>query len=399
MEYSPTVRGRRLIREIERFRHASGLSMEAAAQRLGWSTSKLYRLEAGRSRITTDDLADMLDLYGVRSPQREALIQLGRDARRRGWWTAYSDVFTGSYIAMEAEAASIRINAHLMPGIFQTPGYAHEMIRRTRPAISAEDAERRVAARTARQDALSSRPQPPQIHVILDEAVLHRQVGGTAVTGQQLTALAETATRPNVTVQVLLFTAGANAGMDGHFVILAFPDPEDPPVAYVEGLMGDVYVEAADEVDRFTLAWTHLADNAQPVQAPHRRHPALERGQDILRRGDRVLAAALLQQRVGQPRAVADPVAGTQPGRQHSPVQWFAAVRVAQVQPASGLHPGDLRLVDEPEPFGRVAIAGAAVQFAARLDDRRLERGLIAQQRGRAGMPERDQGVQRGQGM
>ena len=224
--------------------------------------SKLYRLENGRSRITTDDLADMLDLYGIRSPQREALIQLGRDARRRGWWTAYSDVFTGSYIAMEAEAASIRINAHLMPGIFQTPGYAYEMIRRTRPAILAEDAERRVTARTARQDALSSRQQPPQIHVILDEAVLHRQVGGPAVTGQQLTTLAETLTWPNVTVQVLPFTAGANAGMDGHFVVLAFPDPEDPPVAYVEGLMGDVYVEAAEEVDRFTLAWTHLVIQA-----------------------------------------------------------------------------------------------------------------------------------------
>jgi transcriptional regulator with XRE-family HTH domain len=266
VEYSPTVRGRRLIREIGRLRHGSGLSMETAAQRLGWSTSKLYRLENGRSRITTDDLADMLDLYGVRSPQREALIQLGRDARRRGWWTAYSDVFTGSYIAMEAEAASIRINAHLMPGIFQTPGYAHEMIRRTRPAISAEDAERRVAARTARQDALFSRDNPPRIHVILDEAVLRRQVSGPAVTGQQLTALAETATWPDVTIQVLPFTAGANAGMDGHFVILAFPDTEDPPVAYIEGLMGDVYVEAAEDVDRFTLAWTHLVTQPDPPQ-------------------------------------------------------------------------------------------------------------------------------------
>ena len=262
MEYSPTVRGRRLIREIERLRHGSGLSMEAAARRLGWSTSKLYRLENGRSRITTDDLADMLDLYGVRSPQREALIQLGRDARRRGWWTGYSDVFTGSYISMEAEASGIRVNAHLMPGIFQVPGYAHEMIRRTRPAISAEDAERRVAARTARQDALFSRPQPPDIHVILDEAVLHRQVGGPVMMRQQLTALAETATRPDVTIQVLTFTAGANAGMDGHFVILAFPDADDPPVAYVEGLMGDVYVESAGEVDRFTLAWTHLITQA-----------------------------------------------------------------------------------------------------------------------------------------
>ena len=262
VDYSPTVRGRRLIREIERLRRGTGLSMEAAAQQLGWSTSKLYRLENGRSRITTDDLADMLELYSVRSPEREALIQLGRDARRRGWWTAYSDVFTGNYISMEAEAASIRINGHLMPGIFQIPGYAREMIRRTRPAISAEDAERRVAARAARQDALFSRDQPPQVHVILDEAVVYRQVGGPAMTNQQLTALAEAATRPNITIQLLPFTAGANAGMDGHFVILAFPDCEDPPVAYVEGLMGDVYVEAGEEVDRFALAWTHLVTQA-----------------------------------------------------------------------------------------------------------------------------------------
>jgi transcriptional regulator with XRE-family HTH domain len=262
MDYSPTVRGRRLIREIERLRHDSGLSMEAAAQRLGWSTSKLYRLENGRSRIGTDDLEDMLDLYGVRSPRREALIQLGRDARRRGWWTAYGDIFTGSFIAMEAEASSIRINAHVVPGILQTPGYAHEVITRTRPAISAEDAHRRVAARAARQDALFSRPQPPQVHVIVDEAALRRQVGGPPVMVPQLVGLAEAADRPEVVMQVIPFGAGATAGMDGHFVILAFPDPEDPPVAYVEGLMGDVYVETAEDVDRFSLAWTALVTQA-----------------------------------------------------------------------------------------------------------------------------------------
>ena len=262
MEYSPTVRGRRLIREIERLRHGSGLSMEAGAKQLGWSTSKLYRLENGRSRISTDDLADMLDLYGVCSPQREALIQLGRDARRRGWWTAYTDIFTGSYIAMEAEAASIRVNALMIPGLFQAPGYANAVITGTRPTITAEEAGRRVAARTARQDALFSRPEPPEVHVILDEAVLHRQVGGPAVMALQLAALAEAAARPNVIVQVLPFTAGENAGMESHFVILAFEAAEDPPVAYVEGLMGDVYIEAAEEVDRFSLAWTHLVTQA-----------------------------------------------------------------------------------------------------------------------------------------
>ncbi|HUY47283.1 MAG TPA: helix-turn-helix transcriptional regulator [Streptosporangiaceae bacterium] len=262
MEYSPTVRGRRLIREIERLRHDSGLSMETAAQRLGWSTSKLYRLENGRSRITSDDLADMLDLYGVRSPRREALIQLGRDARRRGWWTAYADIFTGSYISMEAEASSIRVNADMVPGIMQVPGYAREVIARTRPAISAEDAERRAAARLARQEALFSRQEPPDIHVVLDEAALHRQVGGPGSFREQLTALAGLADRRNVVLQVLPFAAGANAGMDGRFTMLAFPDPEDPPVAYVEGLMGDVYVEAGEEVDQFSLAWTHLVTQA-----------------------------------------------------------------------------------------------------------------------------------------
>jgi len=121
--------------------------MDTAASRLDWSKSKLYRIEAGRTRISTDDLEDMLDLYGVRSPQREALIQLGRDARKRGWWTAYSDVFTGSYIGMEAAAGSIRINANVVLGIFQKPGHAREVITRTRPALTAEDAARTVAGR------------------------------------------------------------------------------------------------------------------------------------------------------------------------------------------------------------------------------------------------------------
>jgi transcriptional regulator with XRE-family HTH domain len=259
--YSPTVRGRRLIREIIQLRTSRGLSMETAAGKLGWSGSKLYRLENGKSRITTDDLADMLDLYRVGPPQRDQLITLCRDARVQGWWAAYSDVLTGSYISMEAEAATIQINACLMPGIFQVPGYAREVITRTRPAISAQEAERRIQARTARQEALFGRPQPPRVHVVLDEAVLHRQVGGPAVTHQQLTALTEIAGRPGITLQLLPFTAGAHAGMDGHFVILTFGG-QDPPVAYVEGLMGDVYVEAGQDVERFTLAWTHLTDQA-----------------------------------------------------------------------------------------------------------------------------------------
>lgn len=262
MDHSPTVRGRRLMRELTRLRTEQGLTLEAAVGRLDWSKSKLYRVENGRTRITMDDLEDMLDLYGVRSPQRDALIQLGRDARRRGWWTAYADIFTGSYISMESEAASIRINAHIVPGLFQTPGYAREVIAHTGLRLDPEETDRRVAARIARQQALFSQPAPPQVHVVLDEAALRRQVGGPDLAGHQLSALGEAAARPNVTLQVLPLTAGANAGMDGKFTILAFPDPEDPPVAYVEGLMGDVYLESGQDLDLYGLAWTHLITEA-----------------------------------------------------------------------------------------------------------------------------------------
>jgi hypothetical protein len=240
MDYSPTVRARRLIREIVRLRTDSGLSMEVAASRLDWSKSKLYRIEAGHTRISTDDLEDMLDLYGVRSPQREALIQLGRDARKRGWWTAYSDVFTGSYIGMEA------------------------VITHTRPALTAEDTTRTVAARTARQQALFGRDEPPQIHVVLDEAALRREVGGPETIREQLAVLAGVTARPYVTIQVLAFSAGAHAGMDGKFTILTFPDPEDPPIAYVEGLMGDVYLETDEDVDLCNFSWSYLVTQALP---------------------------------------------------------------------------------------------------------------------------------------
>jgi len=262
MDYSPTVRGRRLMRELTRLRQAQGLSLETAAQRLDFSKSKLYRLENGRSRITLDDLEDMLDLHGVRSPEREALVQLGRDARKRGWWTAYSDVFTGSYVGLESEAARIQVNAHIVPGFLQTEDYARAVIAATRPALAAAEVDRRVTARTARRNALFSRAEPPEIHVVLDEVALRRQVGGLDAMPAQLAALADAGARPRLTLQVLPFAVGANAGMEGEFVILTFPDPEDPPVAYAEGLMGDVYLESEEELDVYALAWSHLVERA-----------------------------------------------------------------------------------------------------------------------------------------
>ncbi len=262
VDHSPTVRGRRLMREVKRLRESSGMSPDEAARRLDFSKSKLYRIENGKSRIDADDLEDMLDLYDVRSPDRDALVALGRDSRRRGWWTTYKDVFTGSYVGLEYEAARIQVASHIVPGLFQTPEYARAVIAETRPTLDADEVERRVAARIARQQAVLRRDAAPDIHVVLDEAGLHRQVGGEHVMLQQLAGLAKVGAQPGITLQVLPFAAGASAALEGDFVILAFPDPEDPPVAYAEGLFGDLYLESKEELDRYSLAWTHLLDKA-----------------------------------------------------------------------------------------------------------------------------------------
>jgi DNA-binding XRE family transcriptional regulator len=262
MDHSPTVRGRRLMREVKRHRELAGLSPDEAAQRLDFSKSKLYRIENGRSRIDADDLEDMLDLYDVRSPERDALVALGRDSRRRGWWTSYKDVFTGSYVGLESEAAAIEVTSHIVPGLFQTADYSRAVIAATGPWLGGEEIERRVAARAARQRAVLGRDNAPEIHVVLDEAALRRGAGGPAVMREQLAELSKAGTRPYATIQVLPFAADACASMAGDFVMLTFPEAEDPPVAYAEGLFGDVYLESVDELDRFRLAWTHLLDKA-----------------------------------------------------------------------------------------------------------------------------------------
>jgi hypothetical protein len=131
--------------------------------------------------------------------------------------------------------------------------------------VDAAEVDRRIAARTARRQALFDRSTPPQIHIVLDEAAIRREIGGAEVMRYQLAAVIDASERSNITIQVLPFTAGAHAGMKGEFVILDFPDPEDPPVAYVEGLMGDLYLESEGELELFHGAWAHVVEEALNV--------------------------------------------------------------------------------------------------------------------------------------
>lgn len=249
MTYRPTVRGRRLARELRRLREEQQLTLQEVADRLAWSRATVSRLETGQTRPHHGDVADLLDLYGITSPERDALIALARQAKQRGWWTAYADVFTDSYVAFEDEASRICTwDPQLIHGLLQTEDYARAVITSGR-MLSGSAVERRIAARKIRQQLLD-RADAPELYAILDEAVLRRPIGPHSVMSDQLRALVEAARRPHVTIRVLPYAAGEHAGLDGRFTMLSFPDPADPDIAYVEGTMGSVYLESSEETQQ-----------------------------------------------------------------------------------------------------------------------------------------------------
>jgi transcriptional regulator with XRE-family HTH domain len=259
--YIPSVRARRLARSLREAREAAGYRVTAAAASLGWSQPKLSHIEKGRTKPTVGDVERMLDLYGVTTPDRDALVALAAEADRRGWWTDYLDVLHGPYVVLEDAAAHILDWApQVVPGLLQTPEYAREVMMLAHGHDS-NGVERRVRARVQRQ-MLLTRPHPPRFHVILDESVLMRPIGGRQVMRDQLYRLLSDADRGNVTVQILPLTAGGHPGLDGTFIVLRFAEPDDPDVAYVEGVHGAVYLESAQAVAQCSVRFEGLRAQA-----------------------------------------------------------------------------------------------------------------------------------------
>lgn len=255
---SPTARRRRLAMELRRLREEVGLTIEAVAARMECSGSKISRTENAQVAPTARDVRFLLGIYGVTDDKCEELVQVAREARQKAWWHPYSDVARGPYIGLETAAATIQAyEALLIPGLMQTREYARAASRAARPDLAPEVIERKVDLRLARQQLLDE-ADPPDVWLVLDEAALHRPVGGREVMRDQLQRLAEVADRTNVTVQILSYDAGEHAGMDGAFVILGFPDPEDPDVVYLDNATGGLYLETDEELRRYMLMFDHL---------------------------------------------------------------------------------------------------------------------------------------------
>lgn len=267
-----TVARRQLSRELKRLRLAAGISAEHAADELGISLATISRIENAKTTVSVGDTRTMCALYG-KPDLADALVALSKASKIRSWWRQYSDVIPewfDIYIGLEQAASTFRrYEAQLVPGILQTEGYARTLIRADRPEASDEDINRRVQLRLKRQSLLTREPHRPRWIICLDEAIVHRPIGGVAVMREQLRRLLEAADLPNVTIGIIPFEVGEHAGVSsGPFILLDFPKhrnnrrASEPTTVYVEGFTGALCTDDQVQITKYQTAFEAIQQRA-----------------------------------------------------------------------------------------------------------------------------------------
>lgn len=262
---SPTVRRRELGALLRKLRTEKGLTVEQAAEQLLFSMSKLSRMETGQGISTARDIRDLCVLYGVNEgAERDLLMKLAADGRQRAWWQSY-DLGYETYVGLEAEALAISaFQSSVIHGLLQTAEYARALHEGALPRFGPERIALQIEAMLTRQRVLT-RENPSRLAVVLDEAALHRSVGGRRVMAAQLAKVLDMSARPNVDVLVLPFDRGAHPALESNFTVLELPD-QALNVVFVEGLVGSTYLERADDLKRYREIFLKLQSIALDPQ-------------------------------------------------------------------------------------------------------------------------------------
>lgn len=261
--------GRILLgQELRKLRDGAGLTAEQIAEHMETKQPWITRIESGKRGIQIRDLRRLLDMYEVTDEaERERLLALGRRPRQsRTWLRPYKDSIPpryAEYIRLEEAAKTIRnYQLAIVPGLLQTELYARGVLDNGIGELSAAEVDARVTVRMERQERILDRDDPPRIWIILDEAVLHRRVGGDAVMTDQLERLIEFGRRSRCTLQVVPYAVGAYPGTAGSVAMVDFDHPNTSPVPYIETVVGELYPQKNMEIDTCTFVWEHLVAKA-----------------------------------------------------------------------------------------------------------------------------------------
>ncbi|MBC2905304.1 helix-turn-helix domain-containing protein [Streptomyces cupreus] len=200
--------------ELRRKREEAGLTQKELGDILFCTGSLIGQIET-TLKVPTREFAERADAALMTDGMFSRLIGLVLRSQLPSWFQPYAE--------MEATATYISTyQCQLVYGLLQTPEYARAVL-----SVDQDDRlDEMVAARMERQRILS-RDEPPVLWVVLDEAVLYRQIGGREVMHDQLAHLLRLFEKPWIQIQVLPFSVGEHAGMMGTFTLLRFADHPD----------------------------------------------------------------------------------------------------------------------------------------------------------------------------
>jgi transcriptional regulator with XRE-family HTH domain len=256
-----TLQQRQLARTLRRLREEAGLSLEEAAPRLDWSTSKLGRIETAQQGVDVHGVRSMLDLYNVGGAQWAEIIDLVREARKKNEWHAYGIGGQG-YPRLEMDATVVHdYQLAYVPGLLQTEDYMRALFRTSRRRPSEAEIAWDVEVRRFRQRRLTEEPLL-ELVAIVDESALRRPVLGVGVMRAQLQHLVVSSDFPSVSLQVLPASLGTHSGLDGSFTVLGFGDPDEPEIAYIEHTASALHLHKQAEVQVCKLVFDRLRSEA-----------------------------------------------------------------------------------------------------------------------------------------
>ena len=259
MPTPPPFRRRRLGKKLARMRIAAKLTLDDAAKALYRTRSTLHRIERGETILDVHLAKSMMDLYDQYDPD---LLDQAVRAREPGWWTTFG-IENQGYVDVETEAVEVcELSLLVIPGLLQTGDDMRALFAAHRLARTKRWLENDIRVRRIRQERLVDLRNPLRLDAIIDEAALRKVVGGPEVMCEQLRHLREVADLPNVSIRILADARGAHAGMVSSFALLDFADPLEPPVLFIEHMVGAVHIEEGNQLREARLEFEHLASQA-----------------------------------------------------------------------------------------------------------------------------------------
>jgi transcriptional regulator with XRE-family HTH domain len=254
------------------------MSQSDVAETLGWSLSKMQRIEGGEVGVSLTDLRALLEVYGITDEAEvQRLIADARISRRQRWlitpeYRKHLPPALRQLIQFEAEATAIKAyQPVLIPGAFQTPTVAETVLSWENAPITDETRRVLFDVRMQRRGHTVENRDGPPYQLVLDESVIKRHIGGPRVMAEQLESLLEVAQLPHVSMRLVPFERSAQAGLSGAFELIALSDDEDDAVLYREFYERDRIVHDPAEVLYFRKLFDQIAGAALSETGTQRR--------------------------------------------------------------------------------------------------------------------------------